>query len=212
MTQRTERVDELLRQEIGAILAREIKDPAIGFVTITDVETAPDLRHARVWVSVIGQAGERDESIVALQRAMGFVRRELGTRLRIRRIPELQVRLDDSIERGTRVLHLLDQLEAGQTPDDEPPGESLPTPAPFGHHESPEAPGPGTPNPGDDAAAAAEPGSSRAFARKPGSGAPGRGRRGGTRARSRPRPSSDRGGRGVHRRSNSDGDAGSAGR
>jgi ribosome-binding factor A len=130
MTQRTERIDELLRQEIGSILARELKDPRVGFATVTRVETAPDLRHARVWVSVIGQHGERAETIAALDRAMGFIRHELGDRLRLRRIPELHVRLDDTMERGTRVLRLLDELEAGRTPVDEvaPGEETLPTP------------------------------------------------------------------------------------
>src|SRR4029077_3190524 len=109
MTQRTDRVDELLRQEIGAILTREVKDPRIGFATVTRVETAPDLRHARVWVSVIGQHGERTATIVALQRAMPFVRHELGGRLRLRRIPDLHVQLDETAERGTRVLHLLEE-------------------------------------------------------------------------------------------------------
>jgi ribosome-binding factor A len=133
MTQRTERIDQLLREEITAILAKEVADPEIGFVTVTDVETAPDLRHARVWVSVIGQRGERDVTLRALERAMVYVRRVLGTRLRIKRIPELHIRLDESAERGTRVLRLLDELEAGQTPD-ELPGDSLPTPtARIGH-------------------------------------------------------------------------------
>ncbi len=131
MSQRTERIDELLRQEIGGILSREIQDPRIGFATITEVETAPDLRHAKVWVSVIGQRGERDETIEALQRAMLFVRRELGRRLRLKRIPELHVRLDDSAERGTRVLHLLHEIEEGALPDQPAPvDESLPTPIP----------------------------------------------------------------------------------
>lgn len=131
MTQRTNRVDELFRQEIGQILAREVADPRIGFVTVTDVETDPDLRHARVWVSVIGQRAERDETLAALNRAMSFVRRELGTRLRLKRIPEFHVRLDDTAERGTRVLRLLHELEEGHVPDDEAvPGESLPTPVP----------------------------------------------------------------------------------
>jgi ribosome-binding factor A len=131
VTQRTERIDELLRQEITEILAREVADPRIGFVTVTDVETAPDLRHARVWVSVIGAPGEKDETVAALGRAMGFVRRELGTRLRLKRIPELHVRLDDTAERGTRVLQLLHELEEGKLPEDVPqPGETLPTPAP----------------------------------------------------------------------------------
>lgn len=128
MSQRTERIDELLRQEIGVILSREAKDPRIGFATITEVETTPDLRHARVWVSIIGSPGERDATVLALQHAMHFVRRELGVRLRLKRIPELHVRLDDSIERGTRVLHLIQELEAGHEPDLLPEVESLPTP------------------------------------------------------------------------------------
>jgi ribosome-binding factor A len=131
VTQRTERIDELLRQEISAILSREVADPRVGFVTVTQVETAPDLRHAKVWVSVIGEQAERDATIAALDRVMVFVRRELGTRLRIRRIPEFHVRLDDTAERGTRLLHLLQELEEGRVGEDAPPvGESLPTPVP----------------------------------------------------------------------------------
>jgi ribosome-binding factor A len=133
VSQRTERIDELLRQEIGEILEREIADPRIGFVTVTEVETAPDLRHARLWVSVIGQPAERDATLAALAGAMPYIRHELGTRLRLRRIPEFHVRLDDSAERGTRVLQLLNELEAGHEPAaPEPLGESLPTPAPRG--------------------------------------------------------------------------------
>lgn len=129
MTQRTDRVDELLRQEIGALLAKEVADPRIGFATITDVETTPDLRHAKVWVSIIGQKGDRDETLRALRAAMPFVRHELGKRLRIKRIPDLHINLDDTAERGTRVLHLLDELAAGVAPEDVTTvTESLPTP------------------------------------------------------------------------------------
>ncbi len=131
MTARTDRIDQLLRQEIGAILAREVQDPRIGFVTVTDVETAPDLSTARVWVSVIGQPDERESTLRALGRAMPFVRHELGQRVRLRRIPELLLREDDSAQRGTRVLQLLTELEAGATPEaTTPEAESLPTPAP----------------------------------------------------------------------------------
>jgi ribosome-binding factor A len=130
MTARTDRIDELLRQEIGEILTRDVQDPRIGFVTITDVETAPDLSNARVWVSIIGQPDQRAETMRALERAMPFVRHELGSRIRIRRIPELHVRADDTAERGTRVLRLLAELESGETPGEVPTvGESLPTPA-----------------------------------------------------------------------------------
>jgi ribosome-binding factor A len=131
MTQRTDRIDQLLRQEIGEILARDIQDPRIGFVTVTDVETAPDLSTARVWVSVIGQLEEREQSLKALRRAMPFVRHELGSRVRLRRIPELQLRADETAQKGTRVLQLLAELEAGETPDEPTPAiESLPTPVP----------------------------------------------------------------------------------
>lgn len=150
MSERTKRVDELLRQEIGAIIAREIADPRIGFVTITDVETTPDLRHAKVWVSVIGSAAERDAALTSLAHAMPFIRHELGSRLRIRRIPELHVRADDTLERGSRVLHLLNELEAGTDPADLPAEEdSLPTPVVRLPHEG-DAPEP-------EGAAAAEP-------------------------------------------------------
>ncbi len=136
MSQRTDRVDELLRQEIGAIVTRDVADPRVGFATITKVETTPDLRHAKVWVSVIGQPSERHATIAALGRAMPFVRHELGKTLRIRRIPDLHVQLDDTAERGTRVLQLLNELEAGVAPDGELPlGETLPTPIARVHHD-----------------------------------------------------------------------------
>ena len=136
MSQRTDRVDELLRQEIGALLAKEIADPRIGFVTITDVETAPDLRHAKVWVSVIGGKADQKETLRALQHSMGFIRHELGRTLRIKRIPDLHVHLDDSAERGTRVLHLLDELAEGKDPGSiEAYTESLPTPVERIRHE-----------------------------------------------------------------------------
>jgi len=118
------------------VLAREVSDPRIGFATITDVETEPDLRHARVWVSVIGTPAERDAAIAALSRAMPFIRHELGVRLRIKRIPELHVRLDDTLERGTRVLRLLSELESGADPAGVTvPGASLPTPVARLPHE-----------------------------------------------------------------------------
>ena len=137
MTQRTDRIDELLRQEIGSIVSREVADPRIGFATITKVETTPDLRHAKVWVSVIGQPKERSATIAALGRAMPFVRHELGRTLRLKRIPDLHVELDDTAERGTRVLQLLAELESGRadTDTERPSGETLPTPVARVHHE-----------------------------------------------------------------------------
>ena len=142
MTARTDRIDQLFRQEIGAILAKDLQDPRIGFVTVTDVETAPDLSTARIWVSIIGQPAERELTMRALQHALPFLRRELGARVRLRRMPELQLRLDDTLQRGTRVLQLLAELEAGGgTVEEKPPSEeSLPTPVP--HLSIPAAPEP----------------------------------------------------------------------
>ncbi len=149
MSQRTDRVDELLRQEIGTLLAKELADPRIGFTTITDVETSPDLRHAKVWVSVIGGRTDRTETVRALQASMGFVRHELGKRLRIKRIPALHVHLDDSAERGTRVLHLLQELESGVEPGEITPfNESLPTPVKRLPHEGDAEPVEGEAQPG----------------------------------------------------------------
>ena len=153
MSQRTDRVDELLRQEIGAIVTRDVADPRVGFATITSVETTPDLRHARVWVSVIGQPAERDAAVAALQHAMPFIRHELGRTLRLKRIPDLHVHLDETADRGTRILRLLDEIETGAVPDaDIPIAESLPTPVARVHHaddlpeEPPSAVRPPTPS------------------------------------------------------------------
>jgi ribosome-binding factor A len=174
MSQRTQRIDELLRQEIGRALEREVADPRIGFVTVTEVETSPDLSQARVWVSVIGTSEERKEALRALRGAMPFIRRGLGPKLRLRRIPQLEVRVDDSLERGTRVLHLLDEIEAGHVPgEDAPPLESLPTPVRRLPHEGDAVEAAGEP----DAASAARPARRRSrTADRPGGG---KARRGG---------------------------------
>jgi ribosome-binding factor A len=170
MSQRTDRVDELLRQEIGALLAKELADPRIGFTTITDVETSPDLRHAKVWVSVIGGRSDRVETLRALQASMGFVRHELGKRLRIKRIPALHIQLDDSAERGTRLLHLLGELESGVDPQEVTPfNESLPTPVRRLPHEG-DAPDPVAADeagPGTDPGAPIAPGSKPRSSRRP---------------------------------------------
>jgi ribosome-binding factor A len=127
VSQRTQRLDELLREEISAIVGRDVHDPRIGFVTITSVDVAPDLRNATVWVSIIGQPDERRETLRALGRVMPFVRRELRV-LHLKRIPELHLRLDETAERGTRVLSILQALEEGGVPADAGQAETLPTP------------------------------------------------------------------------------------
>ncbi len=127
MTQRTRRLDELLREEISDIITRQVDDPRIGFMTITDVEVAPDLRHANVWVSVIGSADEKKQTLRALAHAMPFVRQRLG-RLRLKRIPDLHVKEDETAARGTRVMKILEELEQGGSGELEPSVETLPSP------------------------------------------------------------------------------------
>lgn len=129
MSERTARLDELLREEISGIISREIQDPRIGFVTVTDVEVTSDLSHATVWVSVIGGPDDRRDSLRALSGAMPFVRKRLGE-LRLKRIPMLHLKHDDTAERGTRLLQILEDLEQGEETDGALQGETLPTPGP----------------------------------------------------------------------------------
>ena len=111
MSQRTDRLDSQIRQELMELLQREMKDPRVGFATITRVETARDLGSARVWVSVLGTPDEQQAALKALTDAAPWLRRQLGDRLHIRHIPQLVIRHDDSIEAGDRVLRLLNELE-----------------------------------------------------------------------------------------------------
>ena len=110
MSVRIARLRELFKEEISIILQREMKDPRIGFVSITDVELSQDLRHAKVFVSILGDAEAKTKTMAGLGNARGFVRKELGRRIRLRYTPEVMFRLDDSIERGVRVQRLLRQV------------------------------------------------------------------------------------------------------
>jgi len=121
MSQRTDRLDSQIRQELMDLLQREMKDPRLGFATITRVETARDLGHARIWVSVLGTDLERERTMSALRVATPWLRRKLGERLSLRHVPELTMREDDSIESGDRVLRIIQELEeesAGSSTDE----------------------------------------------------------------------------------------------
>jgi ribosome-binding factor A len=111
MSQRTDRLDSQIRAELMDLIQREMKDPRIGFATVTRVETAKDLGHARVWVSVYGAGDERDAAMAALRDATPWLRRKLAERLTIRHVPQLTLRHDDSIESGDRILRLLREIE-----------------------------------------------------------------------------------------------------
>ncbi|MCS7246065.1 MAG: 30S ribosome-binding factor RbfA [Thermomicrobium sp.] len=108
---RQERLAEFLRDEISSIIQRELRDPRLGFVSVTRVEMSPDLRHARVFVSVLGSAEEQETAVRALQGAAGFIKRLLAPHLHTRHIPELHFKLDRSLEHAERVARLLYQIE-----------------------------------------------------------------------------------------------------
>ncbi len=107
MGRRPERLAEEMREEIARMIVSELKDPRLGFVTVTRVEVAHDLRYARVHVGVLGDEAEREKSLTALRSAAGFIRRELGRRLRIHHSPEVDFRYDKGIDATDRVARLL---------------------------------------------------------------------------------------------------------
>jgi ribosome-binding factor A len=125
MTRRTKQVGEMLRAELDDIVRAEVKDPRIGFMTITNVVVPPDLRSAQVYVSVLGTDQERSDTLDALRSAAGFIRYHLKPRLRMRQIPELDFRDDRSMEYAEKISATLRELKSEQKPpssSDEPGG------------------------------------------------------------------------------------------
>jgi ribosome-binding factor A len=113
---RPDRVGDQIRKEISELLAREVHDPGIGFVTLTDVQVTPDLQHARVLYTALGDANARRQTARALTRATPFLRRQIGQRLRLRRVPELQFTFDEGVAAQDRVEHLLREIHEHDTP------------------------------------------------------------------------------------------------
>jgi ribosome-binding factor A len=109
---RIDRIEEQLRIELSEIIERELHDPRIGLTTVTGVKVSPDLRHARIFVTVLGEADERKKSLEGLRSAASFVRRSLSKRLHhMRRIPELSFDYDEAVEKGLRIETLLDKIK-----------------------------------------------------------------------------------------------------
>lgn len=123
---RIERVNQLIKEEISALLQRGLKDPRIGFVTVIEVEVSKDLSHAKVYVSILGSEAEWRATLTALESASGFIRHQLRRHLRLRVIPSLLFRPDRSMAHAARIQGLLAELDAGATaegptpPDEEP--------------------------------------------------------------------------------------------
>ena len=135
---RPDRVGEGIRQEISQLLLSEVHDPGIGLVTLTRVKVSPDLQLARVYYTQIGDEKAKRETRKALERATPFLRRQLGSRIRLRRVPEIRFEFDESVENQDRIERILMELaeerkarEEGQEPEAEGPTED---PAPSSDH------------------------------------------------------------------------------
>ena len=131
---RPSRVGDQLREEIAELLARQVHDPGIGFLTITQVKVSPDLQVARVYYTTLGDDKARRESAKALGRATPFLRRQIGSRLRLKRVPSLEFFFDESIERGDRIERILHEISAERV---ESPGDPAPPAADASADETP---------------------------------------------------------------------------
>jgi len=114
-TRRQIQVADEIQQIISVLLQREMRDPRIGFVTVTQVEVTQDLKYARVFVSVLGSSEEQRDTMAALASGRGFMRRELASRMEIRAVPELQFKLDKGMEYSDRINRLLNELKEAET-------------------------------------------------------------------------------------------------
>ena len=110
---RSERVAEEIRKEVATMLFGEIHDPRIGFVTITKVQVSKDLRHAKVYFSIIGSDEEKEKTMEGLQSSSGYMRREIGKRLKLRYFPELTFKFDDSLEYASRIEKIIKEIKSG---------------------------------------------------------------------------------------------------
>ena len=120
MTRRTERINNLIRQEVSKLLQQEINDPRlVNFISVTRVTTSSDLRHAKVYVSVLGDGVGTNEMLQGFTAASGFLRRELARRLTLRHVPELSFCFDNSIERGAEILRLIEQASSDSAEDED---------------------------------------------------------------------------------------------
>jgi ribosome-binding factor A len=118
MSHRIERVNSLIRQELSDLIQHQAKDPRLcKLVSITEVDTATDLKYARIFISGICTPEEQKETLSALASASGYLRAELARRIRLRHIPDLDFRWDDSIEKGTHILELIDRVAGDEKED-----------------------------------------------------------------------------------------------
>ncbi len=116
MSLRANRVGEQMKKELSDIIGRKIKDPRIGFVTVTDVQVTGDLQQAKVYISVLGDDEQKENTLKGLAKAKGFIRSEIGQRIRLRKTPEIIFEFDESIDYGNRIESLIHQLHTESKP------------------------------------------------------------------------------------------------
>ncbi|MEH7440911.1 30S ribosome-binding factor RbfA [Heyndrickxia sp. MSNUG] len=119
MGHRVNRVGEQMKKELGDIISRKIKDPRIGFVTVTDVQVTGDLQQAKVYISVLGDEEQRENTLKGLAKAKGFIRTEIGQRIRLRKTPELIFEFDETMAYGNRINSLIHELQREEQADEE---------------------------------------------------------------------------------------------
>ncbi|ABO50474.1 ribosome-binding factor A [Desulforamulus reducens MI-1] len=112
MSHRPERVAEAIKKEVADLIRNDIKDPRIGFVTITGVEVTRDLSFAKIFISVMGSDAHRQETLSILQKSAGYMRSEIGRRIKLRHAPELIFKLDTSLDHGTRIAEILHEINS----------------------------------------------------------------------------------------------------
>lgn len=110
MSLRANKVGEQMKKELGEIIGRKLKDPRVGFVTVTDVQVTGDLQQATVFISVLGDEEQKENTLKGLAKAKGFIRSEIGQRIRLRKTPEISFEFDESIDYGNRIDTLLHQI------------------------------------------------------------------------------------------------------
>lgn len=111
MSVRANRIAEQMKKELGEIIGQKLKDPRIGFVTVTGVDVTGDLQQAKVFISVLGTDREREDTLIGLSKAKGFIRTEIGQRIRLRKTPEIEFELDESVAYGNRIESLIRQVQ-----------------------------------------------------------------------------------------------------
>ena len=121
---RQQRMSKLLQEELSSIILREINDPRLGMISITDVELTPDLKIANIYISALGDKEEREKSLAVLVNASGFLRMTLSKILDLRHTPELRFRLDASLERASRVYDLLNQIKGEENEKEDEQSDS----------------------------------------------------------------------------------------